>query len=63
MANMNPTNLAREYIEEVARSKGTFTESFRREAEEEARNGRSTMLQLIQSGEEIREDLSKALQM
>ena len=63
MVNMDPTDLAREYIEEVARSKGTFTESFRRVAEEESRNGRPTMLQLIQSSEEIREDLSKALQM
>ena len=54
---------AREYIEELARRKGAFTESFRRRAEEEADNGRPALLQVIQGSEEIRVDLSKGLQM
>ncbi|OBT52528.1 hypothetical protein VE04_07127, partial [Pseudogymnoascus sp. 24MN13] len=51
----------REFIEGIARSKGSFTESFRQQADEEARQGRRGMLQAIQGAEEIREDLSKAL--
>lgn len=54
---------ARVVIEELARRKGTFTDAFRREAEEEAENGRKGMLQAIEGGEEIREDLAKALKM
>lgn len=54
---------ARVVIEELARRKGTFTDAFRREAKEEAENGRKGMLQAIESGEEIREDLAKALKM
>lgn len=53
----------REFIEGIARSKGSFTESFRQQADEEARQGRRGMLQAIQGAEEIREDLSKALNM
>lgn len=53
----------REFIEGIARSKGSFTESFRQQADEEARRGRRGMLQAIQGAEEIREDLSKALNM
>lgn len=60
---MDLTDPAREYIEELARRKGTFTESFRRQAEEEAESGRPTLLQVIQGSEENREDLSNALQM
>lgn len=55
------TEDARAVIEELARRKGTFTDAFRREAEEEAENGRKGMLQAIEGSEEIREDLSKAL--
>jgi hypothetical protein len=54
---------AQEVIEEIARRKGTYAESFKRQAEEEAREGRRGMLQAIQGAEEIREDLSKALKM
>lgn len=54
---------ARAVIEELARLKGTFTRAFRREAENEAENGRKGMLQAIQGSEEIREDLVKALKM
>jgi hypothetical protein len=54
---------ARAVIEEIARRKGSFTDSFKREAEEEAKNGRRGMLQAIEGGEEIREDLVKALKM
>jgi len=54
---------AREIIEEIAMRKGTYTESFRRQAEEEAKKGRKGMLQAMQGAEEIREDLSKALKM
>jgi hypothetical protein len=54
---------ARVVTEEIARRKGTFTDAFRREAEEEAENGRKGMLQAIEGGEEIREDLAKALKM
>jgi hypothetical protein len=53
----------REFIEGIARSKGSFTESFRQQADEEASKGRRGMLQAIQGTEEIREDLSKALSM
>jgi hypothetical protein len=53
----------RAFIEELARRKGTFTDAFRREAEEEAEKGRKSMLQMIEGGEEIREDLAKALEM
>jgi hypothetical protein len=57
------TEDARAVIEELARRKGTFTHAFRREAEEEAKNGRKGMLQAIEGSEEIREDLAKALKM
>lgn len=50
-------------MEELARRKGTFTHEFKREAEEEARNGRKGTLQAIEGSEEIREDLAKALKM
>ncbi|OKL55903.1 hypothetical protein UA08_08808 [Talaromyces atroroseus] len=52
---------ARTVIEELARHKGTFTPAFRQEAEEEAKNGRKGMLQVIEGSEETREDLAKAL--
>ncbi|KAK8912646.1 hypothetical protein VCV18_012325 [Metarhizium anisopliae] len=55
------TNDARTFIEELAQRKGTFTDAFRREAEEEANNGRRGMLQAIRSGDEAREDLVKLL--
>lgn len=54
---------ARAVIEELARRKGTFTYEFKREAEEEAKNGRKGTLQAIEGSEEIREDLAKALEM
>lgn len=54
---------ARAVIEELARRKGTFTNAFRREAEEEAKKGRKGMLQAIGGGEEIREELANALKM
>lgn len=54
---------ARLVIEEIARRKGSFTDAFKREAEEEARKGRKGMLQAIEGSEEIREDLAKALKM
>lgn len=57
------TEDARAVIEELARRKGTFTDTFRQEAEEEAKNGRPGMLQVIEGSEEIREDLAKALNM
>lgn len=57
------TEDARAFIQELAGRKGTFTDAFRREAEEEAKNGRKGMLQAIQGGEEIRQDLAKALRM
>jgi hypothetical protein len=57
------TGGARAVIEELARLKGTFTDEFRREAEGEAEKGRKGMLQAIEGGEEIREDLAKALEM
>lgn len=50
-------------IEEIARSKGSFTDAFIREAEEEARKGRPGMLQAIQASKENRQDLGKALRM
>jgi hypothetical protein len=52
---------ARAYIEDLARLKGTFTDDFKKEAEEEAKKGRKGMLQAIESGGEIREDLAKVL--
>lgn len=52
-----------EFIEEIARSKGSFTELFRQQADEEARKGRRGMLQAVQGAEEIRKDLSKSLDM
>ncbi|KID97303.1 ATPase-like, ATP-binding domain protein, partial [Metarhizium majus ARSEF 297] len=55
------TEDARAFIQELAGRKGTFTDAFRREAEEEAKNGRKGMLQAIQGGVEIRQDLAKAL--
>ena len=57
------TKDARAVIEEIARRKGFFSDAFRREAEEEAENGRKGMLQAIESSEENREDLAKALKM
>lgn len=57
------TEDARAFIEKLARRKGTFTDAFRREAKEEAENGREGMLEAIECGEEIREDLAKALKM
>ena len=60
---MNPANQAQEFIEAFARSKGTFTPDFRIWAKEEAADGRPGMLQAVEGSEEIREDLSKALQM
>lgn len=58
---MITTKDARAVIEELARRKGTFSDAFRREAEEEAENGRRGMLQAIEGSEEIREDLVKVL--
>lgn len=52
-----------EFIEGVARSKGSFTELFRQQADDEAREGRIGMLQAIEGAEEIRKDLSKSLDM
>jgi hypothetical protein len=52
-----------EFIEGIARSKGSFTELFRQEADKEAREGRIGMLQAVQGAEEIRKDLSKSLDM
>jgi hypothetical protein len=54
---------ARTIVEGIARRKGTFTDAFRREAENEATYGRRGMLQAMESGEEIREDFSKLLKM
>lgn len=54
---------AREHIEEIAISKGSYSDAFRREAEAEARIGRKGMLQALKGGEEIRADLVKALTM
>lgn len=53
----------RAFIEEVARCKGTFSDAFRRRAEEEAANGHKELLQMIEGGEENRKDLAKALEM
>ena len=39
---------ARAVIEEIARRTGSFTDAFRREAEEEAKNGHNGMLQAIE---------------
>ena len=50
-------------IEEIARRKGTFTEAFRHQAEDEAKQGRRHMQQAVESGEEVREDLNNALKM
>ncbi|KAF2276420.1 uncharacterized protein EI97DRAFT_458354 [Westerdykella ornata] len=52
---------ARAFIEELAWRGGTFTDTFRREAEKEARNGRKCMLQMIEATEEIRENLAGTL--
>lgn len=57
------TEDARAVIEELALRKGTFTRAFRLQAEAEARDGRSGMLQAIQGSEEIREDLARTLKM
>ena len=57
------TKDARAVIEELARRKGTFTHAFRLQAEEEARNGRQGMLQVLEGSEDIREDLTQALKM
>lgn len=54
---------ARTAIEELARRTGTFTDSFRQEAEEEAKKGRKGMLQAIECGDEMRDNLAKALKM
>lgn len=54
---------ARAFVEAVSRSKGTFTDAFKQKANLEAKNGREGMLQAIEGGEEIREDLVKALEM
>jgi hypothetical protein len=54
---------AREIVEDIARRKGTFTDAFRQEAKNQAREGRRGMLQAMESGEEIREDFSKLLKM
>jgi predicted transcriptional regulator len=54
---------ARTTVEEIAQRKGTFTEDFRREAENEAKNGRRGMLQAMEIGKEVREDFSKLLKM
>jgi hypothetical protein len=54
---------AKELIEKIARLKGTFTASFRRQAEQDAEQGRGELLQVMQGAEENREDLSKALNM
>jgi hypothetical protein len=54
---------ARATIEQIARRKGTFTHKFRLEAEEEAKNGRPSLLQAMESGQEIREDFSKLSKM
>ena len=54
---------AREVIEEIARRKGTFTDAFRRDAEEEANKGRKGMLQAIEGSDEIRKDLANSLRM
>jgi hypothetical protein len=54
---------ARAIIEDIARRKGTFTRAFIREAHNEAKAGRPGMLQVIESGVEIREDFSKLLKL
>jgi hypothetical protein len=54
---------AQEIVEDIARRKGTFTDAFRQEAEDQAKSGRRGMLQAMESGEEIREDFSKLLKM
>jgi hypothetical protein len=54
---------AKEVIEQIARGKGTFTNSFRKHAEKEAKSGRETLLQMIQGAEEIRQDHARALKM
>jgi hypothetical protein len=54
---------ARTIIEGIARRKGTFTDAFKREAEDEAMYGRRGMLQAMESGEEIRDGFSKLLKM
>lgn len=53
----------RETIERIARSKGKFTRSFRRRAQEEAEGGRTDMLEIMEGAEELRADLSRALEM
>lgn len=53
----------RAVIEDIARRKGTFTDAFKQEAEEEARSGRMGMLQAVEGGEENRVDLNEALKM
>lgn len=63
LGSVTTTKDARTVIEELARRKGSFTHAFRLKAEEEARNGRSDLLQLIEGGEEIREDLAQTLKM
>jgi hypothetical protein len=53
----------RQIVERIARGKGTFTESFRRYAEEQAREGHGETLQIIQGTDEIRRSLANALTM
>jgi hypothetical protein len=50
-------------IEDIARCNGTFTDDLRREAEKEAKRGRRGMLQVMESCEETRKNLSKVLKM
>ena len=57
------TKDARAVIEEIARRKGIFTDSYRLEAEEEAKAGRGDKLQNIEGYEELRRDLVKSLGM
>jgi hypothetical protein len=53
----------KEIIEKIARSKGTFAQSFIREAERQALKGQTGMLEAIEGAEELRVDLSRSLKL
>jgi hypothetical protein len=53
----------KEIIEKIARSKGMFARSFVQTAEKQAAEGQTGMLEAIEGANELREDLSKSLEL
>jgi histidinol-phosphate/aromatic aminotransferase/cobyric acid decarboxylase-like protein len=54
---------AREIIDAIARKKGHFTDSFHQRAVEEADQGRHELLRVIEGNIELREQVSRDLDM